>query len=163
MKDKYNDDASSDGFYLYMFKQDAPSEEPIDLYLKAEFNNAKYGKTVNLMLPVGDDGVPIRFGDTVVDDSGNTINVFPQFFTKDVSGQTLFDFDAYYNSLFINIKCKYEKNLKKYIYYFPWDPKVQVKKMGNKPYQVSNDLESRKITLNFFEPRLNKVEEIPIN
>jgi hypothetical protein len=163
LKDKYNDDASSDGFYLYMFKQDAPSEEPIDLYLKAEFNNAKYGKTVNLMLPVGDDGVPIRFGDTVVDDSGNTINVFPQFFTKDVSGQTLFDFDAYYNSLFINIKCKYEKNLKKYVYYFPWDPKVQVKKMGNKPYQVSNDLENRKITLNFFEPRLNKVEVTPIN
>lgn len=160
LKDKYNDDASSDGFYLYMFKQDAPSEEPIDLYLKAEFNNAKYGKTVNLMLPVGGDGVPIRFGDTVVDESGNTINVFPQFFTKDVSGQTLFDFDAYYNSLFINIKCKYEKNLKKYIYYFPWDPKVQVKKMGNKPYQVSNDLENRKITLNFFEPRLNKVEKI---
>lgn len=160
LKDKYNDDASSDGFYLYMFKQDAPSEEPIDLYLKAEFNNAKYGKTVNLMLPVGDDGVPIRFGDTVVDESGNTINVFPQFFTKDVSGQTLFDFDAYYNSLFINIKCKYEKNLKKYVYYFPWDPKVQVKKMGSNPYQVSNDLENRKITLNFFEPRLNKVEKI---
>ena len=149
LNDKYNDDASSDGFYLYIFKQDAPSEIPVDFYLSAEFNNAKYGKTVNLMLPVSSDGVPVRFGD----------EDFPKDFIKQDGNKTNFDFDAYYNSLFVNVKCKYEKTLKKYIYYFPWDPGVQSSKMEpGKEYRLSNDIENRKITLNFFEPRLNKVK-----
>lgn len=150
LKDKYNDDASSDGFYIYLFKQDVPAEMPIDLYLRAEFNNAKYGKTVNLMLPIGEDGVPIRFGD----------DEFPQYFTNVEGVDTQnFDFDSYYNSLFINVKCKYDKTLKKYVYYFPWDPGVQESKMQEKgvEYTVSNDVENKKITLNFFEPRLNWV------
>lgn len=149
LKDKYNDDASSDGFYIYLFKQDAPLEQPINLYLKAEFNNAKYGKTVNLMLPVREsDGVPIRFGD---DD-------FPHDFIKEPDGSSTnnFDFDAYYNSLYINVKCKFDKDLKKYVYYFPWDPRNQD---GNS-YRVSNDTENHKITLNFFEPKLNRGTKI---
>jgi hypothetical protein len=165
LKDKFNDDASSDGFYIYLFKQDAPSELPIDLYLKAEFNNAKYGKTVNLMLPVresttGDTetlptGVPIRFGD----------EDFPHDFIKEApdSEKQNFNFDAYYNSLYINVKCKFDKNLKKYVYYFPWDPGKQRAKMGEEEenqFTLSNDPENHKITLNFFEPKLNRGEEL---
>lgn len=152
LKDKYNDDASSDGFYIYLFKQDAPSEIPIDLYLKVEFNNAKYGRTVNLMLPIREDGdypgIPIRFKD---DD-------FPQDFNIEENGKVNFDFDSYYKSMFINVKCKFDKKLKKYVYYFPWDPQVQKDKMNETgfEYTVSNDEEKRKITLNFFEPRVNK-------
>ena len=158
LKDKYNDDASSDGFYIYLFKQDAPLERPIDLYLKAEFNNAKYGKTLNLMLPVGDDGVPIRFSDTGTTDSeNNVVGGFPKSFVVEESGSTNFDFQKYYDSLFINVKCKYDSSLKKYVYYFPWDPAIQQKKMSELgiEYAVSNDIDKRKITLNFFEPRLN--------
>jgi len=161
LKDKYNDDASSDGFYLYIFKQDAPSENPIDLYLKAEFNNAKYGKTLNLMIPISSTGVPIRFGDTGTTVSGETVDAFPMDFTiENESGQTMFDFDSYYNSLFINVKCRYDKTLRKFIYYFPWDPEVQKQRMEDLgvEYRLSNDVENRKITLNFFEPRVNKVK-----
>ena len=163
LKDKYNDDASSDGFYIYLFKEDAPSERPMDLYLKAEFNNAKYGKTLNLMLPIGNDGVPIRFGDTgTTDESGNTVGGFPRHFIKEteVGGKikTNFDFQAYYDSMYINVKCKYDKSLRKYVYYFPWNPNVQRAKMEELgvEYTVSNDEEARKITLNFFEPKINK-------
>lgn len=167
LKDKYNDDASSDGFYLYIFKQDAPFERPIDLYLNAEFNNAKYGKTISLMLPIGSDGVPIRFGDTGQTVSGKTIDSFPvNFILEDEeTGEMNFDFESYYNSLFINVKCKYEDTLKKYIYYFPWDSNVQVEKMKKNGvnYRLSNDWEARKITLNFFEPRLNKLNEVKID
>lgn len=142
LKDKYNDDASSDGFYIYLFKQDAPSEKPVNLYLKAEFNNAKYGKTLNLMLPVKD-GLPVRFAS---DD-------FPKDFTITENGKSKFDFDRYYNSLYVNVKCKYDKDLKKYVYYFPWDPNEQ------SGYTVSNDAEKKKITLNFFEPKVNRVKK----
>lgn len=148
LKDKYNDDASSDGFYIYLFKQDVPAERPIDLYLKAEFNNAKYGKTVNLMLPVKD-GLPIRFGD----------EDFPKDFTIVEGDKQNFDFDKYYNSLYVNVKCKFDKTLKKYVYYFPWDPGTQADNMEEgKEYTVSNDAEKKKITLNFFEPKLNRVK-----
>lgn len=152
LKDKYNDDASSDGFYLYLYRRDAPSEKPVDLYLKGEFNNAKYGKTVNLMIPVGDDGVPVRF----IDDD------FPSDFVIEESGKTNFDFDRYYKSMFINLKCKYDKELKKYVYYFPWDPSKQKEKMAEHhvEYTVSNDIEKKKITLNFFEPRINRTNVI---
>ena len=152
LKSKYHDDASSDGFYLYMFKQDAPGESPYDLYLKAEFNNAKYGKTVNMMLPVGEDGVPLRLAD-----SG-----FPTDFVIKDCGTTDFDFSSYYNSLFVNVKYKYDKKLKKYIYYFPWDPTEQIEKMEDtgKKFSVSNDVEKRKITINLWEPRLNSVVDM---
>ena len=150
LKDKYNDDASSDGFYIYIYRRDAPRERPIDFYLKAEFNNAKYGKTVNLMMPIGEDGVPIRFTD----------EDFPSDFVIEEDGKTKFDFDKYYNSMFINVKVKYDKTLKKYVYYFPWDPEVQKEKMAEKgvEYTVSNDVENNKITLNFFEPRINRTK-----
>lgn len=157
LADKYNDSASSDGFYIYMFKSDAPSEIPINLYLKAEFNNAKYGKTVNLILPVGEDGVPIRFMEE--DRDGNRL--FPLDFIKETgdTDTTNFDFDKYYNSLLVNVKVKFDKTLNKYVYYFPWDPEVQRSKMvEGKEYTVSNDIESRKITLNFFEPKMNRIK-----
>lgn len=157
LADKYNDSASSDGFYIYMFKSDAPSEIPINLYLKAEFNNAKYGKTVNLILPVGEDGVPIRFMEE--DRDGNRL--FPLDFIKETgdTDTTNFDFDKYYNSLLVNVKVKFDKTLNKYVYYFPWDPEVQRSKMEEgKEYTVSNDIESRKITLNFFEPKMNRIK-----
>lgn len=159
LKDKYNDDASSDGFYIYLFKTDAPSERPMDLYLKVEFNNAKYGKTVNMMLPVSSEGVPIRFGDTgTTDDSGTTIDAFPQDFIIKEDETENFDFQAYYDALYVNVKCKYDKGLRKYVYYFPWDPNVQKRKMEETGHEFtcSNDVEARKITLNFFEPRVNR-------
>ena len=133
LKDKFHNDASSDGFYLYMFRQDLPSKMPMDLYLRAEFNNAKYGKTVNLMLPTDDDK-PIVFSNSK----------FPKSFTIKNEGKTNFNFDAYNDSLFVHLQCRYDEELDKYIYYFPW---------------VSND-DSRKITLNFFEPRLNEPKKI---
>ena len=60
-----------------------------------------------------------------------------------------FDFDRYYNSMFINVKCKFDKELKKYVYYFPWNPQTQIDKMeaAGVEYTVSNDAEKKKITL----------------
>jgi hypothetical protein len=156
LKDKYNDDASSDGFYIYIFKADAPSEIPMDLYLKAEFNNAKYGKTVNFILPVGEDGVPVRF----MEKDGNGNRLFPLDFireTGDTATTTNFDFTRYYKSLMVNVKMKYDRTLGKYVYYFPWDPQTQRNKMGDGEFTVSNDINRRKITLNFFEPKMNRI------
>ena len=48
---KYNNEASSDGFYLYLFDKIVKANQATPLYLKFEFNNAKYGKTVAMVSP----------------------------------------------------------------------------------------------------------------
>lgn len=48
---KFKQDASSDGFYLYLFDKVVEGDVYTTLYLKVEFNNAKTGKTVPLMWP----------------------------------------------------------------------------------------------------------------
>ena len=119
------------------------------------------------MLPVSSEGVPIRFGDTgTTDDSGTTIDAFPQDFIIKEDETENFDFQAYYDALYVNVKCKYDKGLRKYVYYFPWDPNVQKRKMEETGHEFtcSNDVEARKITLNFFEPRVNRANNyIPSN
>lgn len=47
--DCYDTTKSSEGFYLYIFKSDAPLEnEEKTIYMKVEFNHAKYGRTIPL-------------------------------------------------------------------------------------------------------------------
>ena len=45
--------SSSDGFYLYIWK-DNESTMPQDLYMKVEFNHAGYGRTIPFMMPFWD-------------------------------------------------------------------------------------------------------------
>jgi hypothetical protein len=53
----------AEGFYLYHYKDDVDPDPalPKELYMKAEFNNAKDGKTTKLVTTVG----PIPLGDLV--------------------------------------------------------------------------------------------------
>ena len=59
---KYNTDASSEGFYFYLFPSVLENKDPNDgctyIYMKVEFNNAKYGKTVPFVVPDKDTGQP---------------------------------------------------------------------------------------------------------
>lgn len=57
--DKYNSDSSSEGFYLYLWKDILPIMEnevkdTQDIYLKIEFNHAGYGRTIPFMMPYWD-------------------------------------------------------------------------------------------------------------
>jgi len=45
IKNEYNYDKSSEGFYLYLFASDAPENEPKTIYMKVEFNHAGVGRT----------------------------------------------------------------------------------------------------------------------
>ena len=49
--DEYQTIKSSEGFNLYLFEDDAPlKNEEKDIYLKVEFNHAKYGRTIPMVL-----------------------------------------------------------------------------------------------------------------
>lgn len=51
IKDKFNTVTSSDGFYLYMFKDYSTRFYERSIYLKVEFNHAGYGKTIPMSYP----------------------------------------------------------------------------------------------------------------
>lgn len=53
VQDKYQSNASSDGFYLYLWKDNESGVIPSDIYMKVEFNHAGYGRTIPFMMPFG--------------------------------------------------------------------------------------------------------------
>ena len=143
LSDKYDQTASSDGFYIYLFKANAPTTIPKNLYLRVEFNHAGYGKTINFTKPhTWDEANGIAH--TILYNSGD----FPQDYVTDatfVSGGTggvKFDYEKYNNNLYLPVKIVYREMDKRYYYYFPWDEQV-------------NRVDERKIVLNLWEPKLN--------
>lgn len=61
INDEYQTNKSSEGFYLYLFKDDADlldteNESGRTIYMKVEFNHAGYGRTIPMMLnPINED------------------------------------------------------------------------------------------------------------
>ena len=52
VNNKYEADSSSEGFYLYMFKEYSEHLTPKPIYMKVEFNHAGYGKTIPFIIPM---------------------------------------------------------------------------------------------------------------
>lgn len=48
--DKFISNNSSEGFYLYLWK-DNVTESALDIYMRVEFNHAKYGRTIPFTMP----------------------------------------------------------------------------------------------------------------
>lgn len=54
VKDKYNSDSCSEGFYLYLWRDNDSGVIPSDIYMKVEFNHAGYGRSIPFMMPFVD-------------------------------------------------------------------------------------------------------------
>ena len=52
INNKYETDASSEGFYLYMFKEYSENLHPKPIYMKVEFNHAGVGRTIPFIVPM---------------------------------------------------------------------------------------------------------------
>ena len=133
VKNKYDSNKSSEGFYLYLFPSEVMGETTTTtIYMKVEFNHAGYGKTIPMMLPRAkgsDANTPINLSDLR----------FPLNFTpEDKEGMVDFDFAAYQNNIMIPIEIEYNKELNTYAYSFPF--------LG----EQSNE----KVVFNLFEPRI---------
>lgn len=73
---KYSTDTSSEGFYIYMFREYAEKLHPKPIYMKIEFNHAGIGKTIPFI-------VPMRWesGETNSEEDEkipNIVNVYPR-------------------------------------------------------------------------------------
>lgn len=101
VSNNYNFNKSSEGYFLYIFPSLCKGESETTIYMKAEFNHAKYGKTIPLLLP-SDENFKCGYISSNTDNSSHGIN-------------KLFD------DLYIEVKIKYDKENNKYIWYFNKD------------------------------------------
>ena len=107
INDKYNTDTSSEGYYLYLFKEYSKKMREETIYMKVEFNHAGIGKTVAFMLP------------TKVDSEGKAT---PLYLSEEGDLEALkkgFALTDIYKQTYIPIKIKYDDAVNKYVYYLP--------------------------------------------
>lgn len=107
VKDMFNSTESSEGFYLYLFREYSNGLYERDIYLKVEFNHAGVGRTITFTQPyrIDDDE---NYKMLNLSDE-NDMNILK-------SGCKLQDM---YNNIFIKIHVKYDFNNKKFYYYLP--------------------------------------------
>lgn len=146
--DKYNSTASSEGFYLYLFRDllagldEEQLADGLDIYMKVEFNHAGYGRTIPFMMPYWDFKKTGRRGiktfQEILDD-WNGENASGGY----VDGE--YGIRQYEKFSYIHFKINYDENEKKYIYYLDKDC------YGDSAAFASEDNE---LTLNLYEAKM---------
>lgn len=73
VSDKFLSSSSSEGFYLYLWKDNVGDGVPNDIYMKVEYNHAKFGRIIPFMMPYRESGhkKQIKSFDDVVKDVFN--------------------------------------------------------------------------------------------
>lgn len=117
--DEFCMDNSSEGYNIYLFEDDADKtdveKDYRTIYMKVEFNHAKYGRTIPMML------------------------WYPgcNWVINNLDARNLLD------NLYCKVRIKYLEN-GKYVYWFP---------------DADNNKDGMSITLNLFEPKLEKLPD----
>lgn len=135
VKDKNTSKSSSEGFYLYLWKED---ETPIpqDIYMKVEFNHSGFGRTIPFMMPYSEnsDGEKsIKSFQDIVDD-----------FTKPEQAYTMSDYLKY---SYIHLKYVYDVENQKHRYFI--DPQTY----GTQVVSQDNEL-----IINLYEAKIGEGE-----
>ncbi len=134
VKNRYESDESSEGFYLYMFKEYSEGLHEKTIYMKVEFNHAGEGRTLNMFMPT--------------QGSGTTKELY-NFYGKIDDFCKGIPLSGLYESMFIELKCRYDINEKKYIYYLPSS-------------YVKHDV-NEKMRFNLYEIKIRDEIKHPIN
>ena len=139
VKDKYNTKKSSEGFYIYLFKNEVDEvNTEKTIYMKVEFNHAGKGKTLPFMKPY------ITTTASTASDEGDSVEPGPPDENKYIQAVP---FDKYFKYLYIKIKVKYLANSEPhYVYYIDEDLSNVV---GN---PIKYDSTNKKIIFCLYEP-----------
>lgn len=118
---KNNMSGSSEGYYLYLFPTLVEDGER-EIYMRVEFNHAKYGQTVPMICPRKEKKQSLPRED----------------YTVKAKFKRMTDLNALYNDMYIPIKIKYCNNRNAYVWYFSdlengknnptfnlWEPKIR--------------------------------------
>lgn len=134
VKNRYEDDTSSEGFYLYLFKEYSTNLRPRKIYMKAEFNHAGYGRTIPFMMPV-----EIKKDEKTEVEEVVGIKSISEF----IEG---FPLSEIYRQMFIELNVIYDAVNQRYVYYLPEKLNEQMFKM--------KDTEDKKMVFNLFEIKI---------
>lgn len=125
---------SSDGFYVYLWKDLDSGAAPEYIYMRAEFNHAGYGYTIPMMMPY-DDIVGIKdFSDIVFDHEGGN---------SDGTANEGYTIKEYLQYAHIKFKRQYDTKAEKHIYYL--DPDT---------YTRNITVDGDRLILNLYEGRI---------
>jgi len=146
--------ACSDGFYLYLFNTIVDSNKATQLYMKVEFNNAKYGKTVVLTNPRVRKGTDITLNDQLTLDYNNGNNDFPTDYevTSGSGDNSYVDIAKLYDDLYIPIFVRYNSKKNRYEWYIASNEQCGLSLKTNPDEEPGN------INIYLFEPRINKLK-----
>lgn len=160
VQDKFQSDASSDGFYLYLWKDNESGVMPSDIYMKVEFNHAGYGRTIPFMMPFWDPYKYEKATDKPLKERG--IKTFKEILndwssTKDendiwrnegniTDGQ--YGARQYMKYSYIHFKYKYDKIHKQHIYY------LDDEFYGTNPEDGGVHYQDNVMTINLYEAKM---------
>lgn len=133
VEDKYDSISSSEGFYLYLWKDNDNGVTPTDLYMKVEFNHAGYGRTIPFMMPFYDEKVDGQTG----------IKTFEEILTDWSNDDTKYNVRKYLKYSYIHLKYRYDKVNKRHVYY-----------LDDTFYGDGVRFENNKITFNLYEAKI---------
>ena len=107
VSNKYESKGSSEGFYLYFFKENGELLHERTIYLKIEFNHAGYGRTIPFMMPMEQISGSSLYKLLKYTDSNFPFNGYP--------------INELYEKMFIPIRLVYDYPNNRYVYYLPTD------------------------------------------
>ena len=147
---KFDNSACSDGFYLYLFNTIVKTGQFTQLYMKVEFNNAKYGKSIPLIAPLGRvnkkrNGKVIRISSLQ----------FPEDYEVTLNGtsNSYVDIKKLYEDMYIPIFVRYNNKKNRFEWYIASD------NSANKNVQPDFDENKDTIVINLYEPKINRLKE----
>lgn len=149
IKNKYATDTSSEGFYLYIFREYSENLRPKPIYMKIDFNHAGIGRTIPFIIPMKWTGstenenemLPYRrlTLDNTQDVNLETGKYEPSHLEILKRGYPL---SYIYAQTYIPLYAVYDFKNKKYVYVF------------DHRYVSDSEVDGSKITLNLFELKI---------
>lgn len=155
---KYDMSACSEGFYLYMFPDLIEGNGITPMYMKVEFNHAKYGRIIPMSMPTYSYASAKNswlFGykknTPIPSYSGNTsslyfpvhyLNVITNGSNNQINGVNM---SRLLNDTYIEVYTKYNFETDEYVWFLP---------------RAKDSMNGPKMIFNLFEPRINGTEAV---
>lgn len=138
---KYATDTSSEGFYLYIFREYSENLHPKPIYMKVEFNHAGIGRTIPFIIPMKWTE-PTAASDNEVYPT-ERLRLFDTDDRKDLTKlKEGYPLSYIYAQTYIPLYAVYDFKSKKYAYVF--DDRY-----------IEKDSENSRVRLNMFEMKVN--------
>lgn len=139
VSNKYDMMASSEGFYLYLFPDLLKGKKMVPLYMKVEFNHAKYGRVIPFTMPVDDVEKPIT-----------NYRKFPIHYLN-MSGDTIegVNVTKLMKDTYIKVYIKYDTDKNQFVWFLP--------RINDRLNGLNDNSE---MIFNLWEPRINGFETL---